>query len=178
MTEDDNGNLHDKKGRFARKDKISNIDYSYKPENAGAKKNLVDYIDTILNGTAAEKEKLQKTFFKVTDTPKELKDIGLKGDHFTIRYGVISHHKNKDSDHSFTVEEWKQISKKLSTPLAVVPYKKGFNVFVDVIKNGKLTLVGMEVKSAGKNNLVNDIKTVFAKDVDMSKDILHKKKVL
>ena len=43
---------------------------------------------------------------------------------------------------------------------------------LDIKKNDKLTLVGVEVKSSGKNILINNIKTVFASKIDNREEIL------
>ncbi len=39
-------------------------------------------------------------FFDVAQTPKFMKELGLKGDKFTIRYGVIARHYGKDNEHN------------------------------------------------------------------------------
>ena len=78
---------------------------------------LTDIIDTILNGTDSEKQVLQMSYFEIADTPPFLAELGMKGEKFTIRYGVITHHKKKDSDHDFSADEWKQICAKITEPL-------------------------------------------------------------
>jgi len=128
---------------------------------------LSESIDEILNATEEDKQKFQRSYFKIADTPQELKDKGLRGDSFTIKYGVISHHKNKDSDHNLSADEWKQVCEKITKPVAVVPYenkKDSFNLYLDLKHNGKNILVGVTVKNAGRNLEVNAVNTVFAKD--------------
>ena len=135
-------------------------------------KPLSENIDTILNGQESEKEKLKQTFFKIADTSEELQAVGLKGERFVVRYGVISRHKNKDKDHDFTAEEWKDICKKINKPVLVTKYKNGYNLYLDVIKNGKHTLIGVDVKSVSRNLIINNVKTAFASDIDATEEIV------
>lgn len=135
-------------------------------------KPLSENIDTILNGQESEKEKLKQTFFKIADTSEELQAVGLKGERFVVRYGVISRHKNKDKDHDFTAEEWKDICKKINKPVLVTKYKNGYNLYLDVIKNGKHTLIGVDVKSVNRNLIINNVKTAFASDIDATEEIV------
>lgn len=135
-------------------------------------KPLSENIDTILNGQESEKEKLKQSFFKIADTSEELQAVGLKGERFVVRYGVISRHKNKDKDHDFTAEEWKDICKKINKPVLVTKYKNGYNLYLDVIKNGKHTLIGVDVKSVSRNLIINNVKTAFASDIDATEEIV------
>ena len=135
-------------------------------------KPLSENIDIILNGQESEKEKLKQTFFKIADTSEELQAVGLKGERFVVRYGVISRHKNKDKDHDFTAEEWKDICKKINKPVLVTKYKNGYNLYLDVIKNGKHTLIGVDVKSVSRNLIINNVKTAFASDIDATEEIV------
>ena len=134
---------------------------------------LTDVIDTILNGTEAEKQTLQMSYFEIAPTPEYLKKLGIVGESFTIRYGIITHHRKKDSDHDFTADEWKQICAKITEPFAVERYEKGYNLFLDLMHNNNYVLVGIEVKSVGKSIFVNAVKTVFAKNICTKKDIIH-----
>ena len=138
-------------------------------------KNLADCIEIILSGTDEEREKLHQTFFKLADTSQFLKNLGLKGEYFTIRYGVISHHKGKDADHNYTIDEWRQISEKINWPVMITKYKDNFNIYLDIFKNSKLTLVGVEVKQVNKEFFVNNVKTVFAKNNRENESTIWKK---
>ena len=135
-------------------------------------KELVDFIDIILNGSEKQKSELAQTFFKLADTSKRLQKLGLHGSHFVVRYGVVSHHKNKDGDHTYSVDEWKQICARINSPLAVTKHGDDYNLYVDVQKNGKPTLIGVAVKQAGRDLVVNSIKTVFAKKINRTDEIL------
>ena len=48
-------------------------------------------------------------FFDVAQTPKFMKELGLKGDKFTIRYGVIARHFDKDKSHKLTEDDWQKL---------------------------------------------------------------------
>lgn len=146
------GNLRrDARGRFA---------------SGGGLPSLAGNIDKILNGTPDEKGALRQKYFKMTDTPQELKDKGLTGDYFSIRYGTINRHKGKDSDHNFTADEWKQICKEIANPNNEVEIyngkKNAFKMMLGIVKNGKKVRVGVDVKSVGRNLEVNTVSTVFA----------------
>ena len=58
-------------------------------ENEKNPADLKDNIHTILHGNNTEKEKIKGQFFYVADTPKFMKELGLIGDYFNVRYGVI-----------------------------------------------------------------------------------------
>ncbi|MBQ9205579.1 MAG: hypothetical protein IJ158_02565 [Treponema sp.] len=137
---------------------------------------LTDGINTILNGTESQKQGLQRSYFEITSTPPFLIALGLVGQKFTIRYGVITHHKKKDSDHDFTTDEWKQICKKTADPFAVERYENGFNLFLDLKHNDNYVLVGVEVKNTGKKHFVNAVKTIFAKNFASSRNIIYTSK--
>ncbi len=51
---------------------------------------LKDNIHTILHGSPEAKSKLEGQFFHIADTPQFLKDKGLTGDYFSVKYGVIA----------------------------------------------------------------------------------------
>lgn len=135
---------------------------------------LENNIDTILHGTPQEKEKLTMKFFRVANTSHDLKELGLKGDYFTVKYGVISHHKNKDLDHALTAKHWVDICKKINKPFLVAKDLNGnYRLFVDTKVNGKFVMIGVEVKNAGRNLYVNAIKTAFGKDSCNNSDLLY-----
>lgn len=122
-------------------------------------------IDKILNGTKEEKSALRGKHFAIAKTSPLLKKIGMIGDYITVGYGVISHHKNKDIDHRFTVEDWKYICTNINSPLGVIKHNDAFDVFIKPADSKKDILVGITVKQTGKDTYVNAVKTVFAKDL-------------
>lgn len=134
---------------------------------------LAETIDLILNDADSARQEFQRSYFELADTPESLRNLGLTGQKFTIRYGVITHHKNKDADHDFAAEEWRQICAKIAEPFAVTRYVGGFNLFLNIRHNGKFVLAGVEVKNTGKDIFVNAVKTVFAKNLSGSADIIY-----
>jgi len=74
------------------------------PHNRKQLQSLKDNIHIILHGTKEQKEKLQRTFFYIADTPDFMKKLGLTGDFFSVRYGVISRHLGKDAGHEKNID--------------------------------------------------------------------------
>jgi len=122
---------------------------------------LKDNIHTILHGSKAEKEKLIGKSFYLAETPEYMKEKGLKGDFFSIKYGVISRHLGKDSDHNLSEKNWKELCKVIIKPFAISKYGKDFRLFTTVKLNNNYIVVGVNVKSIGKWIEVNSICTVF-----------------
>ena len=112
-------------------------------------------------------------FFDVAETPDFMKRLGLTGDKFTIRYGVISRHFGKDNQHDFTEEEWKQMPKALSNPILITEYyqdeqqkrQKGYRLYTPLkLADGSYVVVSAEVKNAGKDLEINAINTIFGRN--------------
>ena len=112
-------------------------------------------------------------FFDVAKTPKFMQELGLRGDKFTIRYGVISRHFGKDKEHTFSEEIWEQIPKALREPFAITRYyedenkekQKGYRLYTTLqLTNGAYVVVSAEVKSSGRNIEVNAINTIFGRN--------------
>ena len=111
--------------------------------------------------------------YKLAKTPAVLKQHGLTGDYFTIKTGVIFKHYGKDADHTLTASDWANISESLSDPLVVARYswkgadgvihrpKNSYSIWTQAVINGKFAMVGVEVKSPGKEITVNSITTVY-----------------
>lgn len=100
-----------------------------------------------------------------------MKDYGLSGDSFTISYGTISRHFGKDADHNLNLDIWKQLPKAITEPFAITEYykdvmrkqKRGYRLYTTISVNDSFVVVGIDVKLAGRNLLVNSISTVFGK---------------
>jgi len=60
---------------------------------------LKDNLHAILHGSNQEKERVKGQFFYMADTPDFMKKLGLIGEYFSVRYGVIARHQGKDADH-------------------------------------------------------------------------------
>ncbi|GMO29415.1 MAG: hypothetical protein Ta2B_10380 [Termitinemataceae bacterium] len=101
-------------------------------ESGGGKRlsRLEDNIHTILHGTPEEKKALSQKFFHVADTPQFMKDLGLTGDYFSIKYGAITRHVGKDSEHNLTEKNWNELSEKITKPVAITKHGEGYRLFV------------------------------------------------
>jgi hypothetical protein len=126
--------------------------------------NLRNHIHQILYGTSEEKEKLEGKFFYLADTPQHIKDLGLSGSYFSIRYGVIARHSGKDTNHNLSEENWQDICDKIVSPFAISKYVRGFRLFLDTKVNNRWTVTGIDVKNIGKNLEINAITTAFGYD--------------
>lgn len=81
----------------------SNGQESQKPTFIDAVKALVE------KGKAAASEIFQRSFFDVAKTPDFMKELGLTGEKFTIKYGFISRHFGKDESHNLPIDVWEQL---------------------------------------------------------------------
>ena len=123
-------------------------------------------------------------FFDVAKTPKFMQDLGLRGDKFTIRYGVISRHIGKDNSHSLTEDEWRKLPNALSTPFAIAKLtdvKDGFRIYTPLQNSsGEYVVVGATVKSASREIEVNAIDTVFGRRINatlpINEEVIHRSK--
>lgn len=67
------------------------------------KPQIKDVVKTIYEkGKAVASKLFGRSFFDVAKTPDFMKKLGLTGDRFTIKYGVLSRHAGKDASHSLT----------------------------------------------------------------------------
>ena len=71
------------------------------------KPQLKDVVKAIYEkGKSAASRLYKMAFFDVAKTPDFMKKLGLTGDRFTIKYGVLSRHAGKDDSHSLTEKQW------------------------------------------------------------------------
>ncbi len=117
----------------------------------------------------------QRAYFDVATTPNFMKKLGLTGEKFTIRYGVISRHSNKDSSHYIPEETWRKLPDALKSPFAISKYLPsseekgkgnagGYRIYTALRHDGGFIVVGVDVKNAGRDLEVNAISTVFSRD--------------
>lgn len=133
---------------------------------------LIDVVRTLFEKGKTEAAKMfQRRYFDVANTSELLKGLGLTGDKFTIRYGVIARHFGKDNQHDLPVEVWEKLPDALSHPLVVTKYyiekgkQKGYRIFTPIqLNDGSFVVVSAEVKNAGKAIEVNSINTLFGKN--------------
>ncbi|WP_294477058.1 LPD38 domain-containing protein [uncultured Bacteroides sp.] len=135
---------------------------------------MLNAIDAIQSNDTERKQKYNQRHFRINKTSDFLKSIGVKGDYFTVRTGVISRHINKDGSHGLGLEEWKDVAMSLSSPFAVTKYDKkdnAFRIWTNAKINNSYIVVGVDVKVSGKDMFVNSISTAFGLDnTGVSKD--------
>ena len=146
-----------------------------------AKPQLKDVVRTIVEkGKSVASKLFEKSFFDVGKTPEFMKKIGLTGNRFTIKYGVLSRHAGKDSSHSLTEKEWEELPNALQKPFAITRFgekENGYRLYT-TMKNdkGETIVVGVDVKNTGRNLEVNSISTIFGRRGDAK--ITQKEEVL
>lgn len=135
---------------------------------------MLNAIDAIQSNDAERKQKYNQRHFRINKTSDFLKSIGVKGDYFTVRTGVISRHINKDGSHGLGLKEWKDAAMSLSSPFAVTKYDRkdnAFRIWTNAKINDSYIVVGVDVKVSGKDMFVNSISTAFGLDnTGVSKD--------
>ena len=126
----------------------------------------------------------QRSFFDVAQTPKFMQDLGLRGDKFTIKYGVISRHLGKDSSHTLTERDWERLPQALQNPFAIsklTDKNDAYRIYTTLqTENGEFIVVGVDVKSVGREIEVNAISTVFGRrnnaNLPQNEDVIYKSK--
>ena len=139
----------------------------------GARKSLKDVIKTLYtSGKGVASKLFSMNFFDVAETPKFMRELGLSGDKFTVRYGVIARHFGKDKEHTFPQEIWEHLPEALLNPFAITKYyedankqkQKGYRLYTTLqLSNGSYVVVSADVKNAGRNIEVNAINTIFGR---------------
>ena len=129
---------------------------------------LFDAIHTLYSkGKAFASQLFNMKFFDVAETPDFMKRLGLTGDKFTVRYGVLSRHFGKDGSHDFTEAEWNNLPKALKNPFAIAKVsgkKNAYRIYTSLrTSKGEYVVVGVDVKNAGRNLEVNSIATIFGR---------------
>ena len=117
----------------------------------------------------------RQRFFEVAETPSYMKELGLRGDKFTISYGTISKHVGKDKAHRLSVDVWMKLPEAIVTPFAISEYYddnsgilKGYRIYTVIEYENGFVVAGVDVKNMGKNLEVNSISTVFSKTSKMT----------
>lgn len=129
---------------------------------------LFDAIHTLYSkGKAFASQLFNMKYFDVAETPDFMKRLGLTGDKFTVRYGVLSRHFGKDGSHDFTEAEWNNLPKALKNPFAIAKVsgkKNAYRIYTSLrTSKGEYVVVGVDVKNAGRNLEVNSIATIFGR---------------
>ena len=143
---------------------------------------LIDVVRTIeSNGKDFASKLFQRCFFDVSETPDFMKPLGLSGEKFTISYGVISRHYDKDKDHNLSEQEWKLLPEAIQHPFAITKYftdnshktQRGYRIYTSIKKGNGYVIAGVNVKAVnqGKNMPmleINSISTVFGREKALS----------
>lgn len=146
-------------------------------ENTHGLISLKDNIHTVLYGSNIDKEKLRGQFFYFAETPEFMKKLGLAGDFFSIRYGVISRHLGKDRDHNLSEQNWLDLCSVITDPFVISCNNNTFKLFTNVLINDKNIVVCVNIKNMKKNLFINAISTVFGyRKRPISGKILYKSK--
>lgn len=152
----------------------------------GDKPSLLDAVRTLFEkGKAAASKLFQMKFFDVAETPDFMKALGLTGDKFTIRYGVIARHIGKDAAHEIPEEIWAKLPEALKAPFAITKYyqdenkkvQKGYRLYTTLrLSSGAYVVVSAEVKNIGRELEVNAINTIFGREAlsDVHDELIYK----
>ena len=129
---------------------------------------LLDVVKTLYTrGKEVASKLFSMKFFEVGTTPKFMQDLGLRGDKFTIKYGVIARHIGKDSSHTLTESDWEQLPNALQSPFAIAKLtdkEDAYRLYTTLqTQSGEFVVVGVDVKNAGREIEVNSISTVFGR---------------
>ncbi len=152
------------------------------PSISGA---LLDAIHALYTKGKAYASKLfGMKYFDVVETPNFMKQYGLTGSKFTIRYGVISRHFSKDGSHNITEQEWAKLPNALRNPFAITKLKdeeNGYRIYTSLQNaDGEYVVVGVDVKNAGRDIEVNAISTVFGRRINAgltaNEDVIYRSK--
>jgi N12 class adenine-specific DNA methylase len=148
------------------KSSVSSVDESKKEKEE--KPSFIDAIHTIYTkGKELASKLFQRSFFVIADTPQFMKELGITGDKFTIKYGVIARHLNKDESHNLNEEEWSQLAEGLQHPFAISKVSnkdRGYRLYTTIKnKKGEYIVAGVDVKNAGRDIEVNAVSTVFGR---------------
>ena len=132
------------------------------------KPQIKDVVKTIYEkGKAVASKLFGRSFFDVAKTPDFMKKLGLTGDRFTIKYGVLSRHAGKDASHLLTEKQWEELPDAIQKPFAITRFgekENGYRLYT-TMKNdkGETIVVGVDVKNIGRNLEVNSISTIFGR---------------
>ncbi len=129
---------------------------------------LLDVVKTLYSkGKEVASKLFQRSFFDVAKTPKFMQELGLRGEKFTIKYGVIARHLGKDSSHTLTEKDWEQLPQALQNPFAIsklTDKKDSYRIYTTLqTESGEFVVVGADVKNAGREIEVNAVSTVFGR---------------
>ena len=149
-------------------DSAGSIDTVSEQSEVGSTPSLLDVVRTLYSkGKDVASKLFQRSFFDVAQTPKFMQELGLRGDKFTIKYGVIARHLGKDSSHTLTERDWEQLPQALQNPFAIsklTDKTDSYRIYTTLqTESGEFVVVGADVKNAGREIEVNAVSTVFGR---------------
>ena len=149
-------------------DSAGSIESSSRQSEIGGTPSLLDVVRTLYSkGKEVASKLFQRSFFDVAQTPKFMQELGLRGDKFTIKYGVIARHLGKDSSHTLTERDWEQLPQALQNPFAIsklTDKEDSYRIYTTLqTESGEFVVVGADVKNAGREIEVNAISTAFGR---------------
>ena len=146
---------------------------------------LLDVIRALYSkGKDASSKLFSMKFFDVAPTPKFMHELGLTGDKFTIKYGVIARHFGKDGSHTLTEKNWEQLPQALQKSFAISKQTdKGnsYRIYTTLqTDGGEYVVVGVDVKNAGREIEVNAISIVFGRrnnaNLPKNEEVIYREK--
>ncbi|MBQ6069480.1 MAG: hypothetical protein IJK84_08260 [Bacteroidales bacterium] len=151
-------------------------------EEEVGKPKLLDAIKAIAErGKEYAQKVYSRVFFDVAETPQFMKDLGLTGDKFTIKYGAISRHFGKDNQHDLPQGVWEKLPEAITKPFAITRYSdkaNGYRLYTAIKVGESYVVVGVDVKNAGRELEVNSISTIFAKEgqITSKEEVIYRSK--
>lgn len=146
---------------------------------------LLDVVSTLYSkGKEVASKLFQRSFFDVAQTPKFMQELGLRGDKFTVKYGVIARHFGKDGSHDLTERDWEQLPQALQNPFAIsklTDKTDSYRIYTALqTESGEFVVVGVDVKNAGREIEVNAISTVFGRrnnaNLSKNEEVIYRSK--
>lgn len=146
---------------------------------------FLDVVRTLYSkGKEVASKLFQRSFFDIAQTPRFMQELGLRGDKFTIKYGVIARHISKDNSHSLSEQVWEQLPKALQNPFAIsriTDRENSYRIYTTLeTENGEYVVVGVDVKNAGREIEVNAISTVFGRrnnaNLSKNEEVIYRSK--
>ena len=146
---------------------------------------FLDVVRTLYSkGKEVASKLFQRSFFDIAQTPRFMQELGLRGDKFTIKYGVIARHISKDNSHSLSEQVWEQLPQALQNPFAVsriTDREDSYRIYTTLeTENSEYVVVGVDVKNAGREIEVNAISTVFGRrnnaNLSKNEEVIYRSK--
>lgn len=146
---------------------------------------FLDVVRTLYSkGKEVASKLFQRSFFDIAQTPRFMQELGLRGDKFTIKYGVIARHLSKDNSHSLSEQVWEQLPQALQNPFAIsriTDREDSYRIYTTLeTENGEYVVIGVDVKNAGREIEVNAISTVFGRrnnaNLSKNEEVIYRSK--